>query len=155
MLEELRALITACAPGATETISYAIPTFDLNGKHLVHFAGYARHVGLYPAPSGLEAFKEDLKPYKVGKGSVQFPLDQPLPTDLIRRIVEFRVAENLAGRPRRAASRRSSVRATKSGDSNLVVVGTRSIRRGKATKGNRHRPARTTAFNENRLKSKT
>jgi uncharacterized protein YdhG (YjbR/CyaY superfamily) len=96
-LEELRALIKARAPGATETISYAIPTFDLNGKHLVHFAGYARHVGLYPAPSGLDAFKEDLKPYKVGKGSVQFPLDQPLPTDLIRRIVEFRAAETLTG----------------------------------------------------------
>ena len=95
-LEELRALIKACAPGAVETISYAIPTFDLNGKHLVHFAGYARHVGFYPIPSGLEAFKEDLAPYKRGKGSVQFPLDQPLPTDLIRRIVEFRVAENLA-----------------------------------------------------------
>lgn len=92
-LEELRALIKASAPAATETISYAIPTFDLNGKHLVHFAGYERHVGLYPAPSGLEAFKEDLKPYKQGKGSVQFPLDQPLPTDLIRRIVEFRVAQ--------------------------------------------------------------
>ncbi len=84
------------APGAVETISYAIPTFDLNGKHLVHFAGYARHVGFYPIPSGLEAFKEDLAPYKRGKGSVQFPLDQPLPTDLIRRIVKFRVAENLA-----------------------------------------------------------
>jgi uncharacterized protein YdhG (YjbR/CyaY superfamily) len=86
----------ARAPGAIETISYAIPTFDLNGKHLVHFAGYARHVGFYPIPSGLEAFKEDLAPYKRGKGSVQFPLGQPLPTDLIRRIVEFRVAENLA-----------------------------------------------------------
>ena len=93
-LEELRALIKASAPAATETISYAIPTFDLNGKHLVHFAGYERHVGLYPAPSGLEAFKEDLKPYKQGKGSVQFPLGQPLPKDLIRRIVEFRVAQN-------------------------------------------------------------
>ena len=96
VLTEVRELIRKSAPGATETISYAIPTFDLNGKHLVHFAGYAQHVGLYPAPSGLEAFQEDLKPYKVGKGSVQFPLDQPLPTDLIRRIVEFRVAENLA-----------------------------------------------------------
>ena len=94
-LEELRALIKTCAPGATETISYAIPTFDLNGKHLVHFAGYARHVGLYPAPSGLEAFKEDLKSYKRGKGSVQFPLSQPLPVDLICHIVEFRVAENM------------------------------------------------------------
>jgi uncharacterized protein YdhG (YjbR/CyaY superfamily) len=94
VLEELRALIKALAPDATETISYAIPTFDLNGKHLVHFAGYEKHIGLYPAPSGLEAFKEELKPYKQGKGSVQFPLGQPLPKDLIRRIVEFRVAQN-------------------------------------------------------------
>jgi uncharacterized protein YdhG (YjbR/CyaY superfamily) len=91
VLRELRALIRASAPGATETISYAIPTFDLNGRHLVHFAGYERHVGLYPTGSGVEAFEEELKPYKRGKGSVQFPLGQPLPTDLIRRIVEFRV----------------------------------------------------------------
>jgi uncharacterized protein YdhG (YjbR/CyaY superfamily) len=94
VLEELRALIKTSAPGATETISYAIPTFDLNGRHLVHFAGYAKHTGFYPAGSGIEAFKEELKPYKSGKGSVRFPLDQPLPTDLIRRIVEFRVEEN-------------------------------------------------------------
>lgn len=92
-LEALRGLIKAAAPGAIEGISYAIPTFELNGKHLVHFAGYARHVGLYPAPSGLAAFEEDLKRFKTGKGSVQFPLGQPLPQDLIRRIVEFRVAE--------------------------------------------------------------
>ena len=97
-LEELRALIKASAPDATETISYAMPTFDLNGHHLVHFAGYAKHVGFYPAPSGMEAFEEELKPYKQGKGSVQFPLGQPLPAGLIRRIVEFRVEENL-GRP--------------------------------------------------------
>jgi uncharacterized protein YdhG (YjbR/CyaY superfamily) len=94
VLEELRALIKASAPGATETISYAMPTFDLNGKHLVHFAGYAKHVGFYPVPSGIEAFEEELTPYKRGKGSVQFPLDRPLPADLIRRIVEFRVQEN-------------------------------------------------------------
>ena len=95
VLEEMRALIRSCAPEATETISYAMPTFDLNGKHLVHFAGYEKHVGFYPIPSGIEAFKEELKPYKQGKGSVQFPLGKPLPTDLIRRIVEFRVAENI------------------------------------------------------------
>jgi uncharacterized protein YdhG (YjbR/CyaY superfamily) len=94
VLEELRALIKASAPDATETISYAIPTFNLNGRHLVHFAGYERHIGLYPAPSGVEAFKEELKPYKSGKGSAQFPLGKPLPSDLIRRIVEFRVGEN-------------------------------------------------------------
>ena len=96
VLEELRALIRASAPEATETISYSIPTFDLNGRHLAHFAGYAKHVGFYPIPSGIEAFKEELKPYKQGKGSVQFPLGKPLPADLIRRIVEFRVAENAA-----------------------------------------------------------
>jgi uncharacterized protein YdhG (YjbR/CyaY superfamily) len=96
VLEELRALVKASAPDATETISYAIPTFDLNGRHLVHFAGYARHIGFYPIPSALGVFKEELKPYKIGKGSAQFPLGQPLPTDLIRRIVEFRVEENTA-----------------------------------------------------------
>jgi uncharacterized protein YdhG (YjbR/CyaY superfamily) len=95
VLKELRALIKAAAPGATEKISYAMPTYDLNGRHLVHFAGYAKHVGFYPVPSGIEAFQEELKPYKSGKGSAQFPLGQPLPTDLIRRIVEFRVEENM------------------------------------------------------------
>jgi uncharacterized protein YdhG (YjbR/CyaY superfamily) len=94
VLQQVRALIKASAPDATETISYAIPTFDLNG-HLVHFAGYERHVGFYPTGSGVEAFKDELKPYKGGKGSVQFPLGQPRPADLIRRIVEFRVEENM------------------------------------------------------------
>lgn len=95
-LMQVRALIRELAPDATETISYAIPTFDLNGRHLVHFAGYAKHIGFYPIPSGIEAFKEELAPYKQGRGSVQFPLDKPMPMDLIRRIVEFRVAENRA-----------------------------------------------------------
>jgi uncharacterized protein YdhG (YjbR/CyaY superfamily) len=93
VLEELRSLVRAAAPGATETISYAIPTFDLGGKHLVHFAGYARHIGFYPTGSGIEAFREELEPYKSAKGSVQFPVGQPLPRDLIRRIVEFRVEQ--------------------------------------------------------------
>ncbi len=95
VLEELRALVREIAPDATETISYAIPTFDLNGRHLVHFAGYAKHVGLYPTPTGMAAFDEELAPYKRGKGSARFPLGQPLPIDLIRRIVEFRVAETV------------------------------------------------------------
>ena len=93
VLREMRALIRVSAPGATETISYAIPTFDLNG-HLVHFAAYKNHIGFYPTGRGVEAFKEELQGYKGGKGSVQFPLGQPLPVDLIRRIVEFRVEEN-------------------------------------------------------------
>lgn len=95
VLQEMRELIKKTAPEASETISYAIPTFDLNGHHLVHFAGYERHVGFYPVPSGMEAFKEELAPYRSGKGSARFALDKPLPTDLIRRIVEFRVAENM------------------------------------------------------------
>ena len=94
-LREVRALVRRVAPDATETISYAIPTFDLNGRHLVHFAAFKNHIGLYPTPSGMVAFAEELEPYKSGKGSAQFPLDQPLPMDLIRRIVEFRVAENM------------------------------------------------------------
>jgi uncharacterized protein YdhG (YjbR/CyaY superfamily) len=94
VLQEVRSIVRAAAPGATETISYAMPTFDLNGRHLVHFAGYPKHIGFYPIPTGIEAFEEELKPYKQGRGSVQFPLGQPLPRDLIRRIVEFRAAEN-------------------------------------------------------------
>ena len=93
-LQEMRELVHATAPDANETISYAIPTFDLNGRHLVHFAGFAKHIGFYPVPSGMEAFKEELAVYKQGKGSVQFSLGEPLPADLIRRIVEFRVGEN-------------------------------------------------------------
>jgi len=100
VLQQLRALISEAAPSATETISYAIPTFDLNGRHLVHFAGYARHVGFYPTGSGIEAFKEELAPYKSAKGSVQFPLDKPLPTELICRMVEFRLASTVAERPK-------------------------------------------------------
>lgn len=94
-LEELRALIKAAAPGATEKISYAIPAFFLNGS-LVWYAGFKNHIGFYPRASGIEAFKEELRPYKSAKGSVQLSLGQPLPTDLIRRIVEFRVEENTA-----------------------------------------------------------
>ena len=93
MLDELRALIKASAPDVTETISYAIPTFDLDGRHLVHFAGYEGHIGFYPTGAGIEAFKDELKSYRFGKGSVRFPLDRPLPTDLIRRIVKFRVRQ--------------------------------------------------------------
>jgi uncharacterized protein YdhG (YjbR/CyaY superfamily) len=100
VLDELRALIKASAPAARETISYAIPTFDLGGHHLVHFAGYARHVGFYPTGSGIAAFEDELRAYKRGKGSVQFPLGRPLPRDLIRRIVAFRVAES-TGKPGR------------------------------------------------------
>jgi len=94
VLQEVRAVIRASAPAAAETISYAIPTFDLNGRHLVHFAGYAKHIGFYPVTTSVAgAFEDQLRPYKRGKGSVQFPLNRPMPMDLIRRIVEFRVDE--------------------------------------------------------------
>jgi len=93
-LNQVREVIRAAAPEATELISYRMPTFDLNGHHLVHFAGYAKHIGFYPIPSGIEAFKDELAAYKQGKGSAQFPLSDPLPVDLIRRIVEFRVEES-------------------------------------------------------------
>jgi uncharacterized protein YdhG (YjbR/CyaY superfamily) len=93
VLEQVRSTIRAAAPGAVETISYSMPTFDLHGRHLVHFAGYARHLGLYPMPSAIEAFGAELAVYHTAKGSIQFPLDRPLPEALIRRIVEFRVGE--------------------------------------------------------------
>ena len=91
VLRRMRTLIRASAPDAVETISYAIPTFDLNGRHLVHFAGFERHIGFYPTASGVEAFRGELTGYKCAKGSVQFPLGEPLPVDLIRRMVRFRV----------------------------------------------------------------
>lgn len=95
ILQKIRATIREAAPDAQETISYQMPTFTLQGN-LVHFAAFKRHIGFYPVPSGIEAFKDELAVYKQGKGSVQFPLDQPIPYDLIRRIVIYRVQENLA-----------------------------------------------------------
>ena len=94
ILETLRLTIRAAAPEATEKISYQMPTFYLKGN-LVHFAAFKKHIGFYPAPRGIEAFKGELSVYKGAKGSVQFPIDQPMPLDLITRIVQFRVAENL------------------------------------------------------------
>lgn len=93
ILEELRSVIRKAAPGAEETINYGIPTFTLNGN-LVHFAAYKNHIGFYPTPGGIEAFKKELSIYEGAKGSVQFPLNKPLPLDLVTRIVKFRVKEN-------------------------------------------------------------
>lgn len=93
LLEEIRSTIRAAAPGAQETISYGIPTFKLNGN-LVHYAGYKNHIGFYPGASGIAYFKDDISAFKNAKGSVQFPLDQPLPHQLITKIVKFRVKEN-------------------------------------------------------------
>jgi uncharacterized protein YdhG (YjbR/CyaY superfamily) len=95
ILQKIRATIRTAAPGASEKISYQMPTFYLQGN-LVHFAAFKSHIGFYPVPTGIEAFKEELSVYKQGKGSVQFPLDQPIPYELIGKITRFRVGENLA-----------------------------------------------------------
>jgi len=92
-LEKIRETIRKAAPKAEEAISYMIPTFKLHGN-LVHFAAYKKHIGFYPAPRGKEEFKEELAAYEGGKGTVQFPLDKPIPYALIRKIVKFRVQEN-------------------------------------------------------------
>jgi len=93
-LNEMRELIRKLAPDSVESISYAIPTFSVNGKYLVYFAGFKNHIGLYPTPVGMEAFKEELLNYKTGKGSVQFPLNKPLPIALITKIVKYQIEQN-------------------------------------------------------------
>ena len=95
LLQEMRAVIHAAAPDAVEAISYQMPTFKLYGN-LVHFAAFKKHIGFYPTPSGITEFAKELSAYQSAKGSVQFPLDKPLPFDLVSRIVKFRVQENLA-----------------------------------------------------------
>jgi len=95
LLEQVRIIIKNTAPDAEESISYGMPAYKLSGKPLVYFAGYKNHIGLYATPSGHEAFAEALSQYKKGNGSVQFPVNEPLPLDLIERIVAFRKNENL------------------------------------------------------------
>ena len=90
ILESVRSCIHAAAPDAVEAISYGMPTFRINGKNMIHFAGFDRHVGLYATPDGHAQFEPELNRYKRGKGSVQFPLDQPIPYDLIKRITIYR-----------------------------------------------------------------
>ncbi|MDX1379459.1 MAG: DUF1801 domain-containing protein [Anaerolineales bacterium] len=94
ILEEIRATIKAAAPDAEEKISYQMPTFYLKGN-LIHFAAYKNHIGIYPTPSGTEAFKKQLSNYQAGKGSIRLPINEPIPLKLISQIVKFRVAENL------------------------------------------------------------
>ena len=97
VLQKMRRTIQEAAPDAVEGISYQMPTFKLDGRNLVHFAAFKNHIGFYPIPSGIEAFQEELAPYKHGKGSVQFPLGEAVPLDLVRRIVLYRVKENRRG----------------------------------------------------------
>jgi uncharacterized protein YdhG (YjbR/CyaY superfamily) len=106
LLESVRATIRAAAPEAEEKISYQMPTFYLKGN-LVHFAAWKDHIGLYPAPSGAEAFKHELAAYESAKGSIRFPIRQPLPLELIGRIVQYRVAENLDKAAAKARGRKA------------------------------------------------
>lgn len=94
ILEKIRATIQKAAPDAKEAIKYGMPTFVLNGN-LVHFAAYKNHIGFYPAPTGIDAFIEELAQYRTGKGTIQFPVDKPIPYDLVTKVVKFRVEENL------------------------------------------------------------
>lgn len=93
LLQQMRSAIRQAAPQATETIKYGMPTFVWHGN-LVHFAACKGHIGFYPAPSGIDAFRDHLKLYKTSKGAIQFPIDRPLPVGLVAQIVSFRVAEN-------------------------------------------------------------
>ena len=95
IMKQLRGTIKAAAPKAEEKISYQMPTFTLNGKYLVYFAGWKTHIAFYGAPRGNAEFKEDLSAYETGQGTLKFPFDKPIPFDLITKIVKFRVAENL------------------------------------------------------------
>src|SRR5437879_6456441 len=105
ILEKMRQTVKKAAPSVVEAISYQMPTFKLNGKALVYFAAFKSHIGFYPIPSGVEAFKKELSPYKKGKGSVQFPMDQPMPYDLVKRIVRFRAKQLLKKRHEPSAFR--------------------------------------------------
>lgn len=94
ILSKIRKVIKEAAPDAKEKISYQMPTFALHGN-LVHFAAFKNHIGFYPTPNGIDAFREELSVYKGAKGSIQFPLNQPMPYELISKIVKFRVAEDI------------------------------------------------------------
>lgn len=94
-LIEMRKIILENAPEATESFAYGMPAYKLNGRPLVYFAGFKNHIGFYATPSGHEEFKDELAGYKQGKGSVQFPIGNPLPLDLVKRIVLYRIKENM------------------------------------------------------------
>ena len=99
-LEKIRETINVAVPEAEEAIKYGMPTFVLNGN-LVHFAAFKNHIGFYPAPSGIDAFMDELAQFRTGKGTIQFPIDKPIPFDLITKVVKFRVNENLEKKKRK------------------------------------------------------
>lgn len=94
LLQQIREIIAKEVPEAEEAISYGIPAFNRNKRYLIYFAGFKNHLSLYPAPVGNPEFENDFTPYKTGKGTVQFPLDKPVPVDLVKKVVRFRVKEN-------------------------------------------------------------
>jgi uncharacterized protein YdhG (YjbR/CyaY superfamily) len=98
ILETVRQAIRESAPKSEERISYGIPTFDLNDRHLVHFAAHKNHIGFYPTSSGVAEFRNELLEYEISKGTIRFPLDKPIALDLVEKIVKFRVKENMAKR---------------------------------------------------------
>jgi len=95
ILKQVRSTIKAAAPTAEETISYEIPTFKLNGKYLIYFAGWKNHISIYPIPAGDAAFRKAVEPYVSGKGTLKFPLDKPIPYQLITQMVKLQIADNL------------------------------------------------------------
>ena len=95
ILEKIRQIVHRAVPEGVEAISYEIPTVKLNGKNLVHFAGWKNHISIYPVPYGSKAFQKELSPYITGKGTIQFPLNKPIPFDLVERIVDYLVGENI------------------------------------------------------------
>ena len=105
ILQRIRATIKEAAPDAQEAIKYRLPTFTLHGN-LVHFGAFMDHIGFYPDPSGIETFRDELAPYRLSKGAIQFPLSEPVPYDLIRRITEYRVQENLVRANAQVSKRR-------------------------------------------------
>lgn len=121
ILKQLRVLIKKTAPKAEESIAYMMPSYKMNGKPLVYFAGYENHIGFYATPTGHEKFAKELSKYKQGKGSVQFPLDKPIPIDLIERIVRFRVeeSESKAKPTKKAVAKKVALKKT---DVNKAVI---------------------------------
>jgi len=110
ILEEVRRTIKAAAPDAQEKISYQIAAFELHGKNLVHFAGWKHHISMYPIPSGSDAFNKEVSKYAAGKGTLQFPLDKPLPLKLITQIVKLRIADDLAKAEIKSARKKQQVK---------------------------------------------
>lgn len=101
LLKQVRQTIKAAAPEAGEKISYGIPTFTLNGKYLIYFAGWKHHISIYPIPRGDDAFNQEVAPYVSGKGTLKFPIDKPMPLKLIAKMVKLKVAENASGTDQR------------------------------------------------------